>query len=58
MVKTHGAFIVAWDFTHGEDKGVLIVGKQIKGNVEVVNAFQGEEALELFKKLSTVKKEE
>lgn len=57
MENTSGAFIVSWDFSN-EDTGVLIIGKQTKGKVEIINAFQGEEAYELYKKLSTVKKGE
>lgn len=58
MIPTSGAFIVSWDYSHGKDKMVLIVGKQIKaGNVEIVNAFQGEEAHDIYEKLTTVKKE-
>lgn len=57
MNETHGAFIVSWDFSNGEDKSVLIVGKMIKvGEVKVVNAFQGQEAIDIYKKLSTVQK--
>lgn len=56
---THGAYIVSWDFTHGEDVGILLVGnKKGKNDVEIINAFQGEEAYELYKKLSTVKKKD
>jgi hypothetical protein len=57
MEQTSGAYIVSWDFSD-EDSGVLIVGKQTKGTMEIVNAFQDEEAYELYKKLSTVKKAE
>ena len=53
MMPTSGAYIVSWDFSYGKDKMVLLVGKQTKGVVEVVNAFQGEEAEEIYKKLST-----
>lgn len=56
--NAHGAYIVSWDFTHGTDVGVLIVGEQKNGNVTIVNAFQGEEAEEIYKKLSTVKNKE
>lgn len=55
MEKQHGAYIVSWDFSHGNDKGVLLVGHQQKGKMDIVNAFQGEEAYELYKKLSTKK---
>lgn len=54
-----GSFIVSWDFSNGEDTGVLIVGKKLLGkDAVVINAFQGEEALELYQKLATVKKKE
>lgn len=37
------------------DHGVLIVGRQnLKtGSLDIVNAFQGEEAMELYTKLTT-----
>ena len=37
------------------DHGVLIVGRQNrkKGAVDIVNAFQGEEAMVLYQKLTT-----
>lgn len=48
-----GSVIVSWDFSHGKDKSVLLVGKQENGKVEIVNAFQGKEAEEIYKKLTT-----
>lgn len=54
MSNTNGSYIVSWDFTN-EDTGVLIVGSQQDGKVTIVNAFQGEEAYDIYKKLSTVK---
>lgn len=40
----------------GKDNTVLIVGeKKNKDNIEIINAFQGEEALELYNKLITKK---
>ena len=57
MKPTNGAFIVSWDFTNGKDKSILLVGKKRLGHaVEIVNAFQGEEAEEIYEKLATVKK--
>lgn len=54
MIKT-GSVIVSWDFSKGEDIGVLLVGKQHLGrNVEIVNAFQGQDAVDIYKKLTTV----
>lgn len=49
--------IISIDYTHGKDNTVLIVGKKRPNQtIDVVNAFQGEEAIELWNKL-TVKKE-
>lgn len=40
---------------HPDNSGVLLVGRQNKktGAVDIVNAFQGEEAMELYTKLTT-----
>jgi hypothetical protein len=55
MERTDGSYIVSWDFAPGEDVGVLVVGRQENGKMHIVNAFQGEEAYEIYEKLSTVK---
>jgi len=56
--ETNGTVIVSWDFSH-EDTGVLIVGrKKTKVDVEVINAFQGKEARDIYEKLTTKKKGE
>lgn len=42
-----------------DDTGVLIVGRRrMNGTTEIINAFQGEEALELYNKLTTKKEGE
>lgn len=47
--------LVGVDFSE-KDKGVLIVGKKrLNESVEIINAFQGEEARELYEKLITKK---
>lgn len=56
MTNTNGAYIVSWDFSHGEDVDVLIVGEQKNGVMNIINAFQGQEARDIYEKLSTVKK--
>lgn len=56
-MKSTDSVIVSWDLSHGKDVGVLLVGKQVNGRVEIVNAFQGEEAYELYRKLTVQKKE-
>lgn len=59
MENTHGAFIVSWDFSHSDDKHILLVGRKTpKQDVEVINAFQGKEAHDIYEKLTTVKKGE
>lgn len=53
-MKTVGSLIVSWDFSRGEDVGVLLVGeKKINQQVNIVNAFQGKEANEIYKLLVT-----
>lgn len=57
-IKNTGAFIVSWDFSHAYDKHILLVGMKQPGmDVEVINAFQGEEAHDIYEKLTTMKKE-
>lgn len=49
--------LVSVDFSRGVDTGVLIVGRKHPNEaVTIVNAFQGEEALELYNKLITKEK--
>lgn len=62
MVKTKGnpfknacSIIVSADFSKGDDKAVLIIGEQNNGKVDIVNAFQGIEAIETWRKLVTQK---
>ena len=58
MSKKTGSLIIGYDFSKDENNGVLIVGKRTKGqNTDIVNAFQGKEAKEIFEKLIAVKKE-
>ena len=53
-----GCFLVGYDFTNGKDESIMLVGKiDGKGNIEVINGFQGNEAEELFAKLTTTGKE-
>lgn len=55
MVNLSDTLLVAINF-HDPDHGVLVVGrKKPKQAIEIVNAFQDEEALELYKKLVTKK---
>ena len=54
-METSGSVIVSWDFSRGKDTGVLIVGTRKKGEVTIVNAFHGNEAEELYYKLTIPK---
>ena len=54
--KTTDGLIIGYDFTRGKDKSILIVGRKSAGDAaDIINVFQGEEAEELYKKLTTVK---
>lgn len=53
------SILVSVDFSNNNDTGVLIVGrKRMNQSVEIINAFQGDEAMELYEKLVTKKKKE
>lgn len=52
MKNKSDTFLVSFDYTHG-DIPVLIVGK--RGNekeIDIINAFKGEEATKLYQKLT------
>lgn len=50
--------LVGYDFNPENDNVVLVVGKKrLNESVEIINAFQGAEAKELYEKLITKKEE-
>ena len=52
-----GCFLVSYDFTNGKDKSIMLVGQRdTKGNIVIINGFQGKEAEELFAKLTITDK--
>lgn len=51
MTNSFGSYIVSWDFPD-DDTGVFIVGTKEGNEVTIVNAFQGKEAHDIYKKLS------
>ncbi len=55
-MKSTDSVIVSWDFSRGKDAGILIVGSQKNGRVDIINAYQGKEAYELYRKLTVKKK--
>ena len=55
-MRVNEGLVVAVDFSDNEDEGVLIVGRMNDGTPDIINAFQGKEAMELYLKLTTVTK--
>ena len=50
------SIIIGYDSANGSSNAVLIVGEKKKGQtVDILNAFQGKEAEELWLKLTTKK---
>lgn len=57
--KIAGSLIIGYDINHSTNNAVLIVGKKRANEpIEIINAFQGEEAAELYRKLVTKKESE
>lgn len=56
-MNLEGSFIVSYSFSD-HDIGVLLVGKQTNGIVDVVNAFEGKEAMDIFRMISKKKNKE
>ena len=55
-MRQNDCILVSIDFSHGEDKTVLVVGRKAPNqSAVIINAFQGEEAVELYNKLITKK---
>lgn len=52
MKNKSDTFLVSFDYTHG-DIPVLIVGRRgTEKEIDIVNAFKGDEAKELYQKLT------
>lgn len=55
MTNLSDTLLVSISFSD-KDTGILVVGRKRKNqSIDIVNAFQGEEALDLYKKLVTKK---
>ena len=54
--RINESLIIGVDLSDDKDVGVLIVGRQKKGEVTIINAFQGKEAFDIYRKLITVEK--
>ena len=46
--------LVSFDFTHGDDHRICIVGRKKGGTIEIVNAFEGDNAKAIFDLLTIV----
>lgn len=55
MHTINESIIVGVDFSEVQDHGVLIVVRQNNGKIDILNAFQDEEAYALYQKLITKK---
>lgn len=56
MLREGEAILIGYCPRYGLDEAVMTVGrKRINGTMEIINALQGEEAEELWKKLTTKK---
>ena len=53
--KHKDTVIISWDFSEGD--GVLIVGRQKDGIMQIVNAALGDDARAIVEKLTTIKAE-
>ena len=47
--------LVGYDFTHGEERKILVVARKEGKNVRILNAFEGKAADDIFKLLTTRK---
>lgn len=56
--EEHGCLLVSFDFGDGDVPTVLVgyKSKTKKDDVDIINAFQGQEAIDIFKKLTVVNK--
>lgn len=53
-MATVDSLLIGVDFANNDDVGVLIVGRKCPNlSVDIINAFQGEEAKELYQRLTT-----
>ena len=58
MEEKHGCLLVSFDFEVGDVPTVLVgyKSKTRKDDVDIINAFQGQDAIDIFKKLTVVNK--
>ena len=56
--EKHGCLLVSFDFEAGDVPTVLVgyKSKTKKDDVDIINAFQGSDAIDIFKKLTVINK--
>ena len=56
--EKHGCLLVSFDFEAGDVPTVLVgyKSKTRKDDVDIINAFQGHDAIDLYNKLTVVQK--
>ena len=57
MKEDHGCLLVSFDFEN--DVPIVLVGNRFKtvpGDVDIINAFQDQDAIDIYNKLTTVNK--
>ena len=54
--EKHGCLVVSFDFEEGDVPMVLVGYKSEtrKDDVDIINAFQGQNAIDIFKKLTVI----
>lgn len=57
-VASTEVLLVSFDLTHGEDNNICLVGKKDGKGLTIVNAFEGQQAIDIFKLLTTVQKKQ
>lgn len=56
MSELKDSLLISIDILSGEDKALLIVGKKkLNKPVDIINAFEGEDAIQIYKMLITKK---
>lgn len=54
-MEVNESLIIGVDFTDNQDASILIVGRQKSGVMNIINAFKGKEAEDIYKKLTNGK---
>ena len=53
-VLPNDTLLVGFDLTHGEENRILIVGRKVNNELQIVNAFDGDKATDIYKLLTTL----